>query len=75
MAATYELYDSKMQIKTKVGTLDSGRDKVATITLTGVSSTADAQKLLNVSGAIGSVIAAPVLEDWKVDSSLIKSGD
>ena len=35
MAATFELSNCKMQIKTKAGTLDSGRDKVKSITLSG----------------------------------------
>ena len=75
MAATFELSNCKMQIKTKAGTLDSGRDKVKSITLSGVSSTAEAQTLLDVSGAIGAVISYPVLETYRVDERLIIDGE
>ena len=45
------------------------------ITLSGVSSTAEAQTLLDVSGAIGAVISYPVLETYRVDERLIVAGE
>ncbi len=71
MAAQMELVNCKMQIKTQVGTLDSGKPRVKSYTLAGVDENAGAQLLLDVSGAVGSVIANPVLETYRVDSRLV----
>ncbi len=71
MAASIELLSSKMQIRTKVGTLDGGRDKVKSVTLTGIDQSAEAQTLLDVSGAIGGVIAAPVIDVRRIDENLV----
>lgn len=71
MAAQSELVKCAMQVRTRAGTLDSGRDKVKSYTLDGISESANAQLLLDVSGAIGSVIANPVLETNRVDTRLI----
>ena len=59
MAAQMELVNCKMQIKTQAGTLDSGKPRVKSYTLAGVDENAGAQLLLDVSGAVGSVIANP----------------
>lgn len=75
MAASFELSDCKLSVKTKVGTLDSGRDKVATVTFTGANSNAEAQTLLDFSGAVAALMAPPVLENYRVDTRLIKAGD
>lgn len=75
MAASFELSDCKLSVKTKVGTLDSGRDKVATVTFTGANSQAEAQKLLDFSGAVAALISPPVLENYRVDTRLIKAGE
>ena len=71
MAAQMELVNCKMQIKTQAGTLDSGKPRVKSYTLAGVDENAGAQLLLVVSGAVGSVIANPVLETYRVDSRLV----
>jgi hypothetical protein len=71
MAAQMELVNCKMQIKTQAGTLDSGKPRVKSYTLAGVDENAGAQLLLDVSGAVGSVIANPVLETYRVDSRLV----
>ncbi len=75
MAATIELQSCKLQIRTKAGTLDSGKDKVKSITLAGVSDEASAATLLGVSGAIGSVIANPVLNVYRIDENLVSAGE
>ena len=71
MAAQMELVNCKMQIKTQAGTLDSGKPRVKSYILAGVDENAGAQLLLDVSGAVGSVIANPVLETYRVDSRLV----
>ena len=71
MAAQMELVNCKMQIKTQAGTLDSGKPRVKSYTLAGIDENAGAQLLLDVSGAVGSVIANPVLETCRIDSRLI----
>ena len=71
MAAQMELVNCKMQIKTQAGTLDSGKPRVKSYTLAGVDENAGAQLLLDVSGAVESVIANPVLETYRVDSRLV----
>ena len=71
MAAQMELVNCKMQIKTQAGTLDSGKPRVKSYTLAGVDENAGAQLLLDVSGAVGSVIANPVLETYRFDSRLV----
>ncbi len=71
MAAQMELVNCKMQIKTQAGTLDSGKPRVKSYTLAGVDENAGAQLLLDVSGAVGSVIANPVIETYRVDSRLV----
>ena len=71
MAAQMELVNCKMQIKTQAGTLDSGKSRVKSYTLAGVDENAGAQLLLDVSGAVGSVIANPVIETYRVDSRLV----
>ena len=71
MAAQMELVNCKMQIKTQAGTLDSGKPRVKSYALAGVDENAGAQLLLDVSGAVGSVIANPVLETYRVDSRLV----
>ena len=73
MAAKMELTSCKMQIKTKAGTLDSGKDKVKSYTLADVSESAAAQLLLDVSAAVGSVIANPVLETYRIDQRLVSA--
>ena len=75
MAAQMELVNCKMQIKTQAGTLDSGKPRVKSYTLAGVDETAGAQLLLDVSGAVGSVIANPVLETYRIDSRLVSDDD
>lgn len=75
MAASFELHDCKLSVKTKVGTLDSGRDKVATVTFTGANSQAEAQTLLDFSGAVATLISPPVLENYRVDTRLIRAGE
>ena len=71
MAAQMELVNCKMQIKTQAGTLDSGKPRVKSYILAGVDENAGAQLLLDVSGAVGSVIANPVIETYRVDSRLV----
>lgn len=71
MAAQMELVNCKMQIKTQAGTLDSGKPRVKSYTLAGVDENAGAQLLLDVSGAVGSVIANPVIETYRVDTRLV----
>ena len=71
MAAQMELVNCKMQIKTQAGTLDSGKPRLKSYTLAGVDENAGAQLLLDVSCAVGSVIANPVLETYRVDSRLV----
>ena len=71
MAAQMELVNCKMQIKTQAGTLDSGKPRVKSYTLAGIDESASAQLLLDVSDAVGSVIANPVLETCRVDSRLV----
>ena len=75
MAAKMDLVSCKMQIKTKAGALDSGKDKVKSITLAGVDENAAPQLLLDVAGAVGSVIANPVLETYRIDSRLVSDGE
>ena len=75
MAAQMELVNCKMQIKTQAGTLDSGKPRVKSYTLAGVDENAGAQLLLDVSGAVGSVIANPVIETYRVDSRLVSDDD
>lgn len=75
MAASFDLVGNKLQIKRKVGTLDSGKDKVATITLDGVDENAAAQLLVDVSAAVGSVISTPVIENYRVSTDLINPGE
>lgn len=71
MAAQSELIKCAMQVRTQAGTLDSGRPRVKSYTLDGIDESANAQLLLDVSGAVGSVIANPVLETNRVDTRLI----
>lgn len=75
MAATTELVSCKLQIKSQAGTLDSGKPRVKSYTLDGVDEQATATKLLDVSDAIGSVIANPVLESYRVDTRLVSDED
>lgn len=75
MAATTELLNCKLQIKTQAGTLESGKPRVKSYTLDGVDEDAGAQLLLDVSDAIGSVIANPVLESYRVDTRLVSDED
>lgn len=75
MAATTELVSCKLQIKSQAGTLESGKPRVKSYTLDGVDEEAAASKLLDVSDAIGSVIANPVLESYRVDTRLVSDED
>lgn len=75
MAAQMELVNCKMQIKTQAGTLESGKPRVKSYTLAGVDEDAGAQLLLDVSDAVGSVIANPVLETYRIDSRLVSDED
>ncbi len=71
MAASIALKSCKLQIRTKTGTLTSGADAVKSISLTGISQEAEAQNLLDVSDALGSVISTPVIEVLRVDENLV----
>lgn len=75
MAATTELVSCKLQIKSQAGTLASGKPRVQSYTLDGVDEQATATKLLDVSDAIGSVIANPVLESYRLDTRLVSDED
>jgi hypothetical protein len=71
--ANITLKDCRLQVRTKAGTLASGKDKVKSISLKGVSHEAEAQKLLDVSNAFGAVIKNPVLEVVRVDENLVSA--
>ena len=71
MAAVITLTDSKLQIKTREGTLASGADKISSISLKGIDENAGGQLLLDVAGAIGGVITAPVVKVVRVDENLV----
>lgn len=74
MAATIELTNCKLQIRTKAGTLPSGKDKVRSVTLAGIDQSAEAQLLLDISGAVGTLVTNPVLETYRIDASLVSEG-
>ena len=71
MTAVITPIDSKLQIKTRVGTLSSGADKIKSISLDGIDESADGQLLLDVAGAIAGVITAPVVKIVRVDEKLV----
>ena len=73
MTAVITPIDSKLQIKTTVGTLASGADKVKSVSLKGIDASADGQLLLDVSNAIGGVITAPVVKIVRVDEKLVSA--
>ncbi|BDF78068.1 DUF1659 domain-containing protein [Pyramidobacter piscolens] len=73
MAAQIVLANCKLRIKTKAGTLENGADKVKSISLTGIREGAEGQSLLDVAGAIGTVISNPVLEVLRVDENVVSA--
>ncbi len=67
MAWSWEMNTCSLQIKTKAGSTSSGADSIKTYTFGGANTAADAETILEVSDAIGSVISTPVLEVLRVD--------
>lgn len=65
------LKSCQIKISCKAGTLASGSDSLKTITLKGANQSADAETVLEVSDAIGSVISLPILETTRVDTMLV----
>lgn len=71
MSAIITPIGSTLQVKTKVGTLSSGADKIRSISFSGIDESANGQLLLDVSAAIAGVIDAPVIKNERVDRKLI----
>lgn len=71
--ANVTLKDCKLQIRTRAGLLAGGKDKIKSLSLKGINHEAEAQKLLDISNAFGTVIKNPVLEVLRVDENLISA--
>lgn len=75
MPATIVLQKCDLQMKRKIGTLDSGRDKIQSLTLDGVSDEASGATLLGVSTAIAGVIDDPIVAVYRNDQNLVSAGE
>ena len=64
--------NSKLQIRCKAGTLSSGADQIKSVTLAGVSRSAEAAALAGVSSAVAGLIDWPVVETLRVDTSVVE---
>ncbi|MDY3869002.1 MAG: DUF1659 domain-containing protein [Pyramidobacter sp.] len=73
MAVVITPIDSTLRIKTKTGTLESGADQIRSVSLSGVDRNADAQLLMDVTNAIGGLIAAPVVGVLRIDENAVVS--
>lgn len=71
MAVTSSLISSRLRIKTKDGVLASGKNKVKSYTMTGLAANVTPESLKAVSDAVATVITNEVLENVRVDESLI----
>lgn len=69
--ASITLESSKLQLRCKAGELESGKDKISSISLTGISASSEAANLMGVSNAIGDVSAYPILETLRIDTSSV----
>lgn len=70
--AAITLNQSSLKLHTKVGTTDSGRDRIRTVTLGDINSSASADDLLNLSQSLGGLIEAPVVKVERVDASNVE---